>query len=103
MKYLKTFELYTSPGTGQHLDYDVDDIVICDMDKFFSVITGEKLLKKGNKYKVLRIYQIPEDKFLKNPFLRVDVQDLETDKITKGWKSTDFKTDVEFDADKYNM
>ena len=55
MKYLKTFELYISPGTGQHLDYDVGDIVISDVEKFFSVVTGERLLKKGNKYKVLKI------------------------------------------------
>jgi hypothetical protein len=35
--------------------------------------------------------------------MRVDVEDLETGKKLRGFKSTDFKLDIEFDADKYNL
>jgi hypothetical protein len=100
MKYIKTFELYTESITGQFLDYNVGDIVISIEDHF---IHHNKILKKGNKYEVLRIYKIPEDKFLNNLYMRVDVKELDTNMILKGWKSTYFKSDVEFDSDKYNL
>lgn len=100
MKFLKTYELYT----GNYVDYVVGDIVVCSDD----VIIGLKYskhnpLKEGDKYKILKIYNIPEDKFLKNPFLRVDVENLETGEISKGWESKRFKLEFEFDAGKYNI
>ena len=95
MKYLKTFELYTGNG----IDYDVNDIVVC----IDSQLSQKNFLKEGNKYRVIKIYQIPEDKFLRNPFLRVDVEDVETGELSKGWRSNIFKTIIEFDADKYNL
>jgi hypothetical protein len=96
MKYIKLFEYIT----GNFVNYKVGDIVICDK----TVGRGGKIeLQENKKYKVLKIYKLPEDKFLKNPFMRVDVEDLETDIITKGWESTRFKAEMEFDADKYNM
>lgn len=98
MRHLKTYELYNTPGTtGQHLDYDVGDIVMAINDVFSVKI------KQGHKYEILKIYKLAEDIFLKNPYMRVDVKDVETDEVTRGWKSTLFKTDIEFDADKYNL
>lgn len=106
MKYIKTFEYYNT-STGNALDYDVGDTVVSTITRIttydphdFSANPG---LTSGRKYKVLKIYSIPEDKFLGNKFLRVDVEDLETGETLKGFKSTDFKIDIEFDADKYNM
>jgi len=98
MKYLKTFELY---NTGNQLDYDVGDIVKCTNKNFKT--TGYKLLTFNKEYKVLKIYQIPEDKFLKNPYVRVYVQDVETGEILKGMRSDYFKHEIESDADKYNL
>lgn len=96
MKYLKTFEFFETQ-TGQLCDFEKDDIVI-------SQITNKYLIK-GREYKVLKIYQLPEDKFLVmgNPFLRVDVENLETGEISRGWKSTDFKIDYESISDLYNL
>jgi len=94
----KIFEYYSK--TGNQLDYEVGDTVIF-IAKNHRIT--DLMLKMNKKYKVVKIYSIPEDKFLKNPFLRVDVEDLETGEVYKGFKSTDFKLDVEFDADKYNL
>lgn len=108
LKYLKTFELYSSPnpGTGNQIDYEVGDTVVCSDDIGHSgAARGNKLvdLNKNTQYKVLKLYKTIEDKFLGNKFLRVDVQNLETGEITKGWESTRFKLEFEFDADKYNL
>jgi hypothetical protein len=101
MRYIKTFEFF-STETGQALDYEEGDIVICSDDKYNP--TGKYFaIDKGDKYKVLKIYKLPEDKFLKKDYMRVDVVNLETNEITKGWESTRFKTTLEFDVDKYNL
>jgi len=96
----KIFEYLTD--TGNALDYEVGDTVVC-IKSVKSGDAGKKILEEGNKYKVLKIYNLPEDKFLNNPFMRVDVEDIESGRITKGWQSTIFKVEVEFDADKYNI
>ena len=100
MKYLKLFELFE---TGQLIDYEEGDTVVCVKDLFKNkggVVHG---IQAGKEYKVIKIYTIPEDKFLGNKFLRVDVEDLETGEISKGWESMRFKSELEFNADKYNM
>lgn len=100
MKYLKTYELYT----GAHIDYNVGDTVVCSKSHIAQMKpTKYNPLKEGVRYKVLKIYSLPEDKFLNNPFLRVDVQNLENDEISKGWESNRFKLEFEFDANKYNL
>jgi len=102
MKYLRTYELYT--GTGNEIDYAVGDTVVCvEGTKIPKGINKLPSLEEGNEYKVVKLYQIPEDKYLGNKFLRVDVEDTKTGKITKGWESTRFKLDYEFDAGKYNV
>lgn len=110
MKYLMTFEIHTQ--TGQHLDYSEGDIVISCVDKAETPprlikvrhgATRRLVLKNGDRYKVLRLYNTPEDKFLNNPYMRADVENIETGEISKGWDSRYFKTDVEFTADKFNM
>ena len=104
MKFLKTFELFNTPGTtGQYLDYDVGDIVTVINDVFSQFDVNLLLLKQGYKYEVLKIYKLAEDIYLKNLFMRVDVKDIKTGEIKKGWRSTNFKAEVEFDADKYNL
>jgi len=103
MKYIKLFELFE---TGQLIDYEKDDTVVCITDSgLMSKIPGsvKHILEVGKKYKVVKIYTIPEDKYLGNKFLRVDVKNIETGEISKGWESTRFKSELEFDADKYNM
>ena len=100
MKYLKTYELYS---VGQNVEYEVGDIIVSILTKTNKNVPPRYILKEGEKYKAIRIYEIPEDKYLKNPFLRVDVENIETGEITKGWNSTFFKIDFEFDADKYNL
>lgn len=103
MKHLKTFEFF-STDTGQALDYDVNDIVICSDDKIPNLKSFKhNPLVNGDKYKVLKIYNNLEDKFLKIDYKRVDVENLETGEISRGWESTRFKAEAEFDADKYNM
>jgi hypothetical protein len=97
MRFLKTYELYT----GNNVDYSVGDIVVCADDKIKGIKTTS--LKEGDKYNVLKIYSNPEDKFLKTPFLRVDVENIETGEISKGWDSNRFKLEFEFDAGKYNI
>jgi len=96
MRYIKTYELYT--GTGNVIDYEVGDIVVCLIST-----APTTSLEKGKEYKVIKIYQLPEDKYLGHKYLRVDVENIETGEITKGWRSTIFKLEMEFDADKYNM
>ena len=105
MKHLKTFELYSppNPGTGNEIDYEVGDTVVCVKAGVPVMKPSRPNLEEGKDYKVIKLYSIPEDKFLGNKFLRVDVQNLETGEITKGWESTRFKLEMEFDADKYNM
>ena len=100
MRYLKTFELYTKPGTGNPIDYEVGDIVVC-----IKAVYGdtENRIYSGTRYKVIKMYQLPEDKFLNNPYLRVDVENLETGILTKGWKSNWFVTEIEDNANKYNL
>jgi len=103
MKYLKTFEFF-STETGQALDYEVGDIVICSDDKITNLKpTKRNPLIDGAKYKVLKIYNNLEDKYLNIKYKRVDVENLETGEITKGWESTRFKTETELNADKYNL
>lgn len=103
MKYLKTFEFFNTE-TGQALDYGEGDIVICSDDKIPNLKAFKhNPLIDGAKYKVLRIYNNLEDKYLKITYRRVDVENLETGEITKGWESTRFKSDTEFDANKYNL
>lgn len=99
----KLFEY--SLETGQIVDYNVDDIVICIKSAPSKWYRDEEVsgLEKDKQYKVVKLYSIPEDKFLGNKFLRVDVQDIETGEISKGWESTRFKSDIEFMADIYNM
>jgi len=101
MKYIKTYELY-SKSTGNIVDYGAGDIVICT-DGFWAIKSETSLLEKNKKYRVLKIYNLPEDKFLGKIFLRVDVEDIETGDITKGWESTRFKSEMESDSDKYNL
>jgi hypothetical protein len=99
MKHIKTFELYT---TGQVIDYELGDIVVCVNDitnNPSSILT----LNKGDKYKVVKIYRLPEDIYLKNDYLRVDIENIETGKISRGWESTRFKAEVENIADTYNL
>ena len=103
MKYLKLFELYT---TGQLIDYGVGDTVVCVRDTgYMSTIKGsvKHVLEIGDKFKVIKIYRLAEDIFLKNDFLRVDVENIETGEISKGWESTRFKIEMEDIADKYNL
>lgn len=96
MKYLKTFEFFET-NTGQALDYSEGDIVICvDSGNFLT-------LDKGASYKVLKLYKLREDKMLGKPYMRVDVQDIETGYISKGYESTRFKLEVEVYGDKYNL
>ena len=104
MKYLKTFE-YFNTETGQALDYKEGDIVICSDA---NVPTNNKKfllspLENGAKYKVLKIYNNLEDKFLKIKYKRVDVVNVETNEISRGWESTRFQADTEFNANKYNL
>lgn len=105
MKYIKRFELNTelNTNTGQLLDYNEGEIVVSVVNK----TQGYKnylILKDGCKYKVLRLYSNFEDKFLENPpYKRVDVETIETGEISKGWDSRYFKTEIEFDADKFNI
>lgn len=100
MKYLKYFEL---ARTGNQLDYDVGDIVVC-VNSFYKDFQGtETILEKDKNYEVLKIYKTPEDIFLKKPFMRVDVKDLESGEITKGWESNRFKIEMEYFSDLYNM
>jgi len=101
LKPIKAFELYT--GTGSMVDYEVGDVVVCINDKTKTGAYIDIDIDNGKKYKVIKIYQILEDKYLGNKFMRVDIQDLETGEITLGWESTRFKLEMEFDADKYNM
>jgi len=112
MKYLKRFDSFGEEWTtGQIIDYNVGDIVVCVKQEVKAGIPPFTLpkitLKEGNKYKVLKIYEIPEDRYRTritgNDYLRVDVEDIETGKISKGWRSTYFKAEIEFDADKYNL
>jgi len=98
MKYLKTFEFFETE-TGQILDYNEGDTVVCCDGKK----NGAAILEKGKKYRVLKIYKNVEDKFLKNPYMRVDVVDLETNEITRGWESTRFQQDVEYMGNKFNI
>lgn len=98
MKYLKKFELYT---TGNELDYNVGDTVVCNTTHYDQK-TQISVVEKGQKYKVLKIYSIPEDKFLKNPYLRIDIQD-ENGKVYKGFRSDHFKHEIEYDTNKYNL
>ena len=107
MKYLKSFEFFQTK-TGQALDYEVGDIVVCINDHQLHLQSqrpGHKYvaLDNGVKYKVLKIYNNLEDKFLNIKYKRVDVENLETGKISKGWESTRFQTETEFDAGKYNI
>ena len=103
MKHLQIYELYT--GTGNVIDYEVGDTVVCIKKAISKWYKGQKSseLEEGKEYKVIKLYQIPEDKYLGNKFLRVDVEDIETGIISKGWESTRFKLDMESDADKYNL
>lgn len=102
MKYLKTFELFSE--TGQALNYGVGDTVVCSDDEIKNLKSFKiNPLNANQKYKVLRIYKTPEDKFLNNPYMRVDVENLDTGEVTKGWESKRFKVEMEFDADKYNI
>jgi hypothetical protein len=100
-RYLKTYELYS---TGQIIEYGVGDIVVCvdDVIKNLKSFKHNPLIN-GNKYKVIQIYKLAEDIFLNNDFLRVDVENLETGEISKGWESIRFKLEMEFDSDKYNL
>jgi hypothetical protein len=102
MKYLKLFELFE---TGQLIDYEKDDIVVCIKSSPARWYKGELVsaLEVGKQYIVVNLYQIPEDKYLGNKFLRVDVRNIETREISRGWESTRFKSELEFNADKYNM
>jgi hypothetical protein len=103
MKYLKTFEFF-STETGQALDYEVGDNVICFDDEIANLkSTKPNPLINGDKYKVLRIYNNLEDKYLNIKYKRVDVENLETGEISRGWESTRFKTESETIADKYNI
>lgn len=101
MKYLKTFEFFETE-TGQALDYGEGDIVVCSDEKGV-VLNKFSALDIGAKYKVLRIYNNPEDKFLKIKYRRVDVENLETGEISRGWESTRFQADTEFYANKFNL
>lgn len=97
MANIKTYEEFSK--TGNFLDYDVNDIVICVKEN-----DGlKKYLNIGDEYEVLKIYQLPEDKFLKNDYMRVDVKHIETGIISKGWKSTLFKSELEYYADEFNL
>ena len=100
MKYLKTFEFFETE-TGQVLDYSEGDTVVCSDDEKDNIKLPA--LDKGSKYKVLRIYNNLEDKFLKITYRRVDVENLETGEITKGWESTRFQLDSEFVGWKFNI
>lgn len=103
MKYLKTFELY-STNTGQIVDYKIGDTIICIDDKIPNLkSTKHNPLIKDAKYKVLNIYKLAEDIYLKNPYMRVDIENLETGEISKGWETIRFKTEMESAADKYNF
>jgi len=103
MKYLKSFEFFDTE-TGNFIDYKVGDTVVCipRTDGRPEVSRNHEELKVGKKYKVLKIYKLIEDKFLKNPFMRVDIID-EYNNISRGWESTRFKNDVEFDMDNFNL
>ena len=96
MRYLKTFELYNT-STGNYVDYKEGDVVVCEEP------TTNHTLVKGKEYKVLRIYTSIEYKMMGKPYLIVDVEDVETGEISKGWESTRFHAIVEFDVDKYNF
>lgn len=103
MKHLKTFEFFET-NTGQALDYTEGDIVICVNNKpHLNTEIGYLGLNQNSKYKVLKIYKIREDKMLGKPYMRVDVENLETGDVTRGWESTRFKLEVEFYGDKYNL
>lgn len=107
MKYLKNFRLFELV-TGHALDYGVGDTVICVDDTNRQPQQGKQLLRnnplvKGGKYEILKIYTIPEDKFLGNPYARVEVKNLETGEISKGWSTIKFKLDIEADAEKYSL
>jgi hypothetical protein len=96
MKYIKTYELYAEKGTGNVIDYEEGDIVTC-------VKAGRFPLNLNDKFEVLKIYTIMEDKYLGNKFLRVDVKNIETGEKSFGWESTRFKSEMEDMADKYNL
>jgi hypothetical protein len=102
MRYLKTYELHSAPGTGNMIDYEVGDTVVC-VDDSKKMSMRNFPLVKGKEYKVIKLYQQPEDKYLGNQFLRVDVENTKTGEITKGWESTRFKLEMEFDAGRYNL
>jgi len=100
MKYLKSFEL----ATGGAVDYDIGDTIICTNEIIHNLrSTKHNPLINGAKYKALKLYNTPEDKFLKTPYLRVDVENLDTGEISRGWESNRFKIEFEADADKYNI
>lgn len=101
MKYIKTFELVT----GNALDYDSGDIVTCTTTakpRWWKGVISSTIIK-GEKYKVVKVYEIPEDKFMNNDYCRVDVEDLETGEVSKGWESTRFKLEMESDAEMFNI
>lgn len=103
MKHLKTFEYYNTT-TGQIVDYNVGDTIVCINDKIPNLkSTKHNPLKDGTKYKVLQIYKLAEDIYLKNPYMRVDIENLETGEISKGWETIRFKAEMESAADKYNF
>jgi uncharacterized protein (UPF0179 family) len=102
MKYLKTFEFFETE-TGQILDYGEGDTVVCSDEVSPKNKNLLNPLKKGSKYRVIKIYKNVEDKFLKNPYMRVDVVDLETNEISRGWESTRFQQDVEYIGNKFNI
>ena len=101
MKYLKKmFELQRTTDTGNFMDYKEDDIVV----SVTTIERGDKiLLTKERKYKVIKLYKTVEDKFLNNPWMRVDVEDLETGEITRGWRSDQFKKKADFISKKYRL
>ena len=96
MKHLKKYENY---NTGNSLDYNVGDIVVLNKKK----VNVPTILDDNDKYEVIRIYSIPEDVFLKNPYMRIDIRNIRTDEIIKGYTSDLFRLEIENDADIYNI
>lgn len=94
MKYLKHFE---SP----QFEYNVGDIIV--------------YAPSGRKYKVLKIYvdemhslsKLVNDgvisSSIKQPYMRVDIEDLEKGFITKDIRSDEFISEIEFNSQKYNL
>lgn len=102
MKYLKKFE---DVDRIIPYNYTIGDIVVSlstieGINKFGDTTI---LLKRGNKYKVLKIYRELDDKSIENPYMSVDVEDIETSKNTYGWRTSQFELATEFDAKKYNI